>query len=380
MDIWKTVYTVNKILLISVLFLLTSLPLSAEKLSEVSLRQGVQDNNVRIVVESDEDFIKNSNVKFSSSAVIVEFPSRFELKMQKDFMFGVTKKDRSLVMTLKDIIDFKTYRLSSPARLVFDLKTIPKKPADSLQKPDQKTQQQTWSNEKKALDPGKQTGQKTPALAPQVAPINPLEATRQEGQKTPPSPSVEKPRRKVVVIDPGHGGYDYGLVSQDAREKDVALVLAKDLGNALTKKGMTVFITRKADQNASLTDRINFSNSKNPDLFISLHSSSADKYVVYVASVEEANIDTAVKQYSQFSNQNRHIDRSRGMAKFIAQSLHAEFATDVILRELPLPVLTAMNASAVLIEYPSLKTYNSDQKLRERFVNSIAKGVSANEQ
>src|SRR5208282_5193376 len=77
MDIWKTVYTVKKILLISVLFLLTSLPLSAEKLSEVSLRQGVQDNNVRIVVESDEDFIRNSNVKFSSSAVIVEFPSRF---------------------------------------------------------------------------------------------------------------------------------------------------------------------------------------------------------------------------------------------------------------------------------------------------------------
>jgi len=143
---------------------------------------------------------------------------------------------------------------------------------------------------------------------------------------------------------------------------------------------MTVFITRKADQNASLTDRINFSNSKNPDLFISLHSSSSDKFVVYVASVEEANIDTAVKQYSQFSNQNRHIDRSRGMAKFIAQSLHAEFAADVILRELPLPVLTAMNASAVLIEYPSLKTYSSDQKLRERFVNSIAKGVSANEQ
>jgi N-acetylmuramoyl-L-alanine amidase len=280
MDIWKTVYTVKKILLISVLFLLASLPLSAEKLSEVSLRQGVQDNNVRIVVESDEDFIKNSNVKFSSSAVIVEFPSRFELKMQKDFMFGVTKKDRSLVMTLKDITDFKTYRLSSPARLVFDLKIIPKKPADSLQKTDQKTQQQTWSNEKKALDPGKQSGQKTPALAPQVAPKNPLEAVRQEGQKTPPSPSVEKPRRKVVVIDPGHGGYDYGLVSQDAREKDAALILAKDLGNAFTKKGMAVFITRKADQNASLTDRINFSNSKNPDLFISLHSSSADKFVV----------------------------------------------------------------------------------------------------
>lgn len=380
MDIWKTVYTVKKILFISLLFLLTCLPLFAEKLSEVSLRHGIQGNNVRIVVESDEDFIRNTNIKFSFSAVILEFPSRFELKKQKDFIFDVTKKDRSLVITLKDAVDFKTYRLSSPARLVFDLKTAPPKQGSPLQPPEQKIQQQTQSAGKKAPDAGKQTGLKVPEAAPQVSPKNPLEAARQEGQKTQPSPPVEKPRRRVVVIDPGHGGYDYGLVSQDAKEKDADLSIAKDLANALSKKGLNVFITRRADQNASLTDRINFSNSKNPDLFMSLHASSVDKFVIYVASVEEANIDTAVKQYSQFSNQNRHIERSRGIAKLIAQSLHAELAADVILRELPLPVLTAMNASAIVLEYPSLKTYNSDQKLRERLVNSVIKGMSAYEQ
>ena len=68
------------------------------------------------------------------------------------------------------------------------------------------------------------------------------------------------------------------------------------------------------------------------------------------------------------------------MAKSIGRSLRTDFAADVVLRVLPLPVLTAMSAPAVLIECPLLNTYSADRKLREKFVNSIIKGISAYEQ
>jgi len=369
---------VKKIIILSVLISLISLPAFAEKLSEVSLRSGGHENNLRIVLESDENLIRNASTIYSLSSVTVEFPMRFELKGQKEFIFSVVKRERSLVINLKDVAAIRTYKLTSPARIVIDLTMTPKKQAETAPKPEPKVAP-FQNTEHKDENTAKQTAPK-PAATPQALQKSPVDAVKQNGFKPQNGQPAEKPRKKVMVVDPGHGGYDYGLLSQDSKEKDVDLVLAKDLGNALSKKGMTVFVTRKADQNASLTERINFSNVKNPDFFISLHSSASDNFVIYTAAVEEANVDTAVTQYSQFSSQKRHIEKSRGMARSIGEALQSDFSVSVLLRELPLPVLTSMNSAAILIECPLLKSYESDQKLREKFVNSVIKGMSAYEQ
>ncbi len=358
----------KRLISIAALLVWCSMPALAVKVSEVSLRQGIQGGIIRIVVESDEDLLKSANTQVSPTAVTVDFRAPFELKVQKDFIFAVTKKDRSVLINLKDVADIKVYRLSSPARIVIDMKSAPKQQGETQQKSVQK-----------APDSRVQAVQKPPEASPQVSPGSPVESTRREGQKTTSPPPSEKPRKRVIVIDPGHGGYDFGLMMQDAREKDVDLILAKDLGNALSKKGMSVFLTRRVDQNASLTDRINYSKGKNPDVFLSLHASSSDKFVIYVASPEEANIDAGVKRYNLLSSQSGHIDESRGMARLLAQSLHADFGTDVLSRELPLPVLSAMNGVAVLIEYPAFQQYNIDPKLREKFLASVVKGISVYE-
>jgi N-acetylmuramoyl-L-alanine amidase len=358
------------------LLFLSLLPVYAEKVSEVSLRFSSHEGNVRIVVQSDDDFIRDTNVQISSSTITASFPSRYVLKGQKDFPFGITDQERALIIKLKDAADIRTYKLSAPARLVIDLKTVLEKQGRASESPDKMVPQHTQD----MANPGGQKDQKFPEVGPQVSLKSPSETAVQGGLNAQFLQPAKTPRRNVVVIDPGHGGYDYGLITQDAKEKDMDLSLAKDLFNPFSKKGVAVFITRKADQNSSLADRITFSNSKSPDLFMSIHASSSDKFVVYVATQDEGNIDPSVRKYSEFSNQSKYVDRSRDLAKSIGRSLQTDFGADVILRELPLPLLTAMSAPAVLIECPLLDTYTTDRKLRERFVNSIMKGISAYEQ
>ena len=86
-----------------------------------------------------------------------------------------------------------------------------------------------------------------------------------------------------------------------------------------------------------------------------------------------------MKLYSLAAKQGRHIEKSRTLAKAIGGFLKETFKGDVFTRELPLPVLNSMDATAVLIEYPSLQLNSYDQKMRDLFVNAVVKGIRSYE-
>ena len=367
--------TMKKFFLITIIILSSAVGLSAEKAADVSLRYSRQDTMVRIVLEAGDDLLKNSKVTTSLTAIKVDFPSAFEIGKPKDFFYETAKKDRSFYIFLKGVTDVKAYWLSGPSRLVFDLTLAAKAQKEAPPRPDQKTFQSTGP----LVSPGPQT----PAPAPQPPQAGqkqqPPQAVQKQPAPSPAQPAEKAHKRKVIVLDPGHGGYDYGVISQDAREKDINLALSKDLSAAMAKKGLTVFLDRKVDQSVSLSERINFSNAKKPDIFISIHAASWNGFAIYVASAEDVNIDAAVRLYSLSSQQSKYLVGSKEAAKAIASSLKKEFNVEVVMRELPLPVLNSLNAPAIMIEYPSLKSYASDQKMRERFVGSIMKGIVAYE-
>ncbi len=375
----------KKIILISLIMLSAAIRLSAEKTAEVTLRYGRQDFAVRFVFQGDEDVIRNANVSTSLAAIRIDFPSAFEIRKPRDFSFETAKRDRSFYIFLRDVLDVKTSRLSSPSRLVFDLKLSPKAQKEAPPKPEQKPVQQPGP----LVSPGPQTPQsiqkqQQPAQqqpAPPAAAPQPPQTAQKQQPATPPVKPPEKVRKKrVIVLDPGHGGYDYGIVSLDAREKDVNLAIAKDLSSALAKRGLTVFLDRKVDQSVPLSERINFANSRNPDLFISIHAALGNAFAVYVTAFEDVNVDSAVKLYGLSSSQSTYLTKSKEAAKAIALNLKKDLNADVVLRELPLPVLNSLNGPAIMIEYPSLKSYASDQKIRDKFVASIIKGISVYEQ
>ncbi len=78
--------------------------------------------------------------------------------------------------------------------------------------------------------------------------------------------------RPVVVLDPGHGGYDPGASYNGLKEKELNLVLALKVAERLD--GIKVLLTRERDTYVSLSDRVALSRRAEPDLFLSLHANA----------------------------------------------------------------------------------------------------------
>jgi len=98
-------------------------------------------------------------------------------------------------------------------------------------------------------------------------------------------PEVEEDKTKVVVIDPGHGGFDPGAMTDDGfQEKNGVLSVSKFLKNKLEEKGYQVFLTRNRDNFVDLMERSRYANQKKADLFVSLHMNYVE--ADYVEGVE----------------------------------------------------------------------------------------------
>lgn len=80
---------------------------------------------------------------------------------------------------------------------------------------------------------------------------------------------------KRVVIDPGHGGGDAGVVVQDGQlvwtEADLAFDLALRLEGRLAAGGVQVHLTRGRENGYPDAQRARFANQLGADLFLSLH-------------------------------------------------------------------------------------------------------------
>ena len=75
----------------------------------------------------------------------------------------------------------------------------------------------------------------------------------------------------VVVVDAGHGGKDPGNRGNGYFEKNIALKIALNVGQTLSKNGVNVVYTRKKDVFVDLFRRAQIANEANADLFISIH-------------------------------------------------------------------------------------------------------------
>jgi N-acetylmuramoyl-L-alanine amidase len=116
------------------------------------------------------------------------------------------------------------------------------------------------------------------ARAVAFAPANSPPAVALAQPIAPPSLSEDnrQPGHFLVMIDPGHGGYDPGTQSSDGvQEKDLALQIAMRLKTALEARGIRAELTRSSDVFISLAERTQIANRAGADLFVSVHLNSS---------------------------------------------------------------------------------------------------------
>ena len=84
--------------------------------------------------------------------------------------------------------------------------------------------------------------------------------------------------RPLVVLDPGHGGDDYGARYQGLTEAELVLDLARRAAAVLMSRhpSIRVVLTRNDDRFVSLDERVAMANAWGADVFVSLHLNAAD--------------------------------------------------------------------------------------------------------
>lgn len=104
------------------------------------------------------------------------------------------------------------------------------------------------------------------------------EASARRQDAAPVLPEIVKPAgdmRRIVVVDPGHGGIDPGAVVASIAEKAVVLAFGQRLKESLEATGRyRVVMTRDDDNFVSLAERVKVARAAGAELFVSIHADS----------------------------------------------------------------------------------------------------------
>lgn len=214
---------------------------------------------------------------------------------------------------------------------------------------------------------------------------------------------------KRIVIDPGHGGRDFGAPGyyKGVHEKDIVLQIGLKLAAKLRKElGSEVLMTRTTDKYLTLEERTAFANTKNADLFISIHTNAHDDrraygvetYFLNLATDEDAIRVAAFENMTSTKNisdlqtiltdlmQNAKINESSRLAGNVQDGLyknlrkHYQKVRSKGVKQAPFYVLLGAEMPAVLIETSFISNPRECKRLKssryqQRLSDGIANGV-----
>jgi N-acetylmuramoyl-L-alanine amidase len=184
--------------------------------------------------------------------------------------------------------------------------------------------------------------------------------------------------KKLIVIDPGHGGFDGGGSSKTGvLEKGINLSISFKLREELQKQGYDVLMTREEDKllyddndksrtrkTQDLANRCKIKNDSNCDMFISIHLNIFPESKYYGAQVWYSKLEES-RKLAIILQQNLKVDLNNGN-KRVAKSGGNEFK-----------VLNNGNMPSVIIECGFLSNVEESEKLNtEEYQTLIAKTIA----
>jgi len=134
-----------------------------------------------------------------------------------------------------------------------------------------------------------------------------------------PKPAPASPKssakRKIIVIDAGHGGVDPGAIGyKGTYEKNITLAMAKELKALLDKKShYKVHLTRSRDIFIPLRERVRIARKYDADLFISIHADSARNRKAVGLSVYTLSETASDKEAAALAEKENKADIVAGL-------------------------------------------------------------------
>lgn len=129
---------------------------------------------------------------------------------------------------------------------------------------------------------------------------------------------------KKVFLGVGHGGADSGAAANGLKEKNMNLTIALACRDELERHGVEVLVSRVADDDETLTEKIGESNAFAPDLTLDIHNNAgggdgAEVFYSVDGSGKELaeNILEAFKAIGQNSRGIKTKPNSKGLDGFI---------------------------------------------------------------
>jgi len=241
-----------------------------------------------------------------------------------------------------------------------------------------------------------------------------LMGTRPDGAEAATPEPRRDPNKKVIVIDPGHGGIEVGAVGPTGlQEKEITLDLARRLKAALSRDpSLEVVLTREDDRLVGLDERTAIANHNRADLFLSIHlnaarrvnargaetyflsSEATDDEARTLAALENRAYGVEQKKIDAVDSagngldlvlwdlaQNQYLAESSLLAESIQAHLNALAGTpDRGVRQAPFRVLMGATMPAILVEAgfvsnPDEETLFRSMAFRNQVVSAMANAV-----
>ena len=116
-------------------------------------------------------------------------------------------------------------------------------------------------------------------------------------------------KKKIVVIDPGHGGDDPGAVGKmGTYEKNVVLALSRKIRDTLNKKdGYRAFLTRDGDYYVAFKKRLKIAREYQADLFMSIHADAEKTRTAAGTSVYALSLKSASSEAARILARNENL-------------------------------------------------------------------------
>ena len=212
-----------------------------------------------------------------------------------------------------------------------------------------------------------------------------------------------------IIIDPGHGGKDYGAPGylKGVYEKNIVLAIGKKLARKVREElNCEVIMTRSTDRYLTLEERTAIANTENVDLFISIHTNAhrnrnaygIETYFLNLATDDEAILVAARENATSTKNisdlqtiltdlmQNAKINESSRLAGYVQSDLTTYLdkrykrVKSKGVKQAPFYVLLGAQMPAILVETSFISNPRECKRLidpgyQEHLCDGIVQGI-----